>query len=291
MFSKILLATDLSQASERVVCALSGLKKIGTTEVVLLYCLNIRDAGTLAPGLMELTKPSLENQKKLLEDQGFKVTAKMVLGLPHIEISRQADEQDCSLIVVGSHGRTMASEMLLGGVATAVIQSVTRPVLIVHLRFKEEAGKTVCEEMTCDPAGHVLFATDFSDIAERAFSYVEQIVKNGARRVTLMHVQVKGRIYGDLERKIDEFNRIDRERMERMERRLKETGATEVSIELPYGLPKQEIVQRLERGDLSLIVMGTQGRGFFGRLLMGSVAYHVARNTTVPTMLVPPYDN
>jgi hypothetical protein len=39
MFSKILLATDLSQASERVVYALSGLKKIGTTEVVLLYCI------------------------------------------------------------------------------------------------------------------------------------------------------------------------------------------------------------------------------------------------------------
>lgn len=73
-----------------------------------------------------------------------------------------------------------------------------------------------------------------------------------------------------------------------MKRRLKEAGATEVSIELPYGLPKQEIVKRLDRGDLSLVVMGTQGRGFFGKLLMGSVAYHVTRNTSVPTMLVPP---
>ncbi|MGM0427733.1 MAG: universal stress protein [Thermodesulfobacteriota bacterium] len=288
MFSKILVATDLSEASEKVVCALGGLRKLGTTEVVLLYCLNIRDAGTLAPGLMELTRPSLDRHKKLLEDQGFKVTAKMVLGLPHIEIIRQADEHDCSLIVVGSHGRTMASEMLLGGVASAVIQSVTRPVLIVQLRLKDEAGETVCEEVTCDPADHVLFTTDFSDTAERAFTYVEQIVKSGARRVTLLHVQDKGRIYGDLKHKIDEFNRIDRERLERMERNLKEAGASEVSIELPYGLPKQEIVKRLEQGDLSLIVMGTQGRGFFGKLLMGSVAYHVARNTTVPTMLVPP---
>ena len=36
MFSKILVATDLSEASERVVCALGGLRKLGTTEVVLL---------------------------------------------------------------------------------------------------------------------------------------------------------------------------------------------------------------------------------------------------------------
>jgi len=134
----------------------------------------------------------------------------------------------------------------------------------------------------------VLFLTDFSDTAERAFNYVEQIVRSGGRRVTLLHVQDKSRIYGHLEHKLEEFNRIDRERLERMEKRLMELGDAAVSIELPYGLPKQEIVQRAEQGDYSLIVMGTQGRGYFGERFMGSVAYHVARRTVVPTLLIPP---
>lgn len=288
MFSRILVATDLSEPSERVICALGGLRKLGSTEILLVHCLNIRDVGTLASGLMELAKPILEKHKKLLEDQGFNVKAKMVVGLPHIEISRQADEHDCSLIVLGSRGRTMAAEILLGGVASAVIQSVTRPILLFHQRIREEAGSTVCEEVTCDPLNHVLFVTDFSDTAERAFTYAEKIVQSGGRRITLLHVQNKGRIYGDLKQKLDEFNRIDRDRLDRMARRLKELGATEVHVELPYGLPKQEIVRRLEEGDFSFLVMGTQGRGFFGKLLMGSVAYHVTRNTTVPTLLVPP---
>ena len=36
-----------------------------------------------------------------------------------------------------------------------------------------------------------------------------------------------------------------------------------------------------------MVVMGTQGRGFFGELLLGSVSHAVARQATVPVLLVP----
>jgi nucleotide-binding universal stress UspA family protein len=113
-------------------------------------------------------------------------------------------------------------------------------------------------------------------------------VQSGGRRVTLFHVQDKSRIYGDLKHKLDEYNRIDRERLKRMEQSLKRYGDIDINIELPYGLPKQEIIRRLGQGDFSLIVMGTQGRGFFGKIFIGSVAHHITRYTTVPTLLIPP---
>ena len=43
---------------------------------------------------MELVIPSFERQKKVLQELGFHTTAKMVLGLPQIEINRQADEHE-----------------------------------------------------------------------------------------------------------------------------------------------------------------------------------------------------
>jgi nucleotide-binding universal stress UspA family protein len=288
MFTKILVATDLSEASERMICALSGLRMLGTTEILLVHCLNIRDVGSIAPEVRELAEPALEKHRKLLEDQGFKVTAKIILGLPHISISREADEHECSLIVVGSHGRTMAAEVLLGGVADALVKSVTKPILVIHMRIKDEGDRTICEEVSCDPGKHVLFPTDFSDVAQRALSYVQQIVQSGCRRVTLLHVQNKSSIFGDFKDKLEELNRIDRERLEHMKRRLKDFGATEVNIELTYGHPKQEIIQNIEQNDYSLIVMGTHGRGFFGKLLIGSVSHHVVQNTAVSTLLVPP---
>jgi nucleotide-binding universal stress UspA family protein len=47
-------------------------------------------------------------------------------------IVEAADEQDSSLIVLGSHGRTGLADVLIGGVAEAVAAHSRRPVFIVH---------------------------------------------------------------------------------------------------------------------------------------------------------------
>jgi nucleotide-binding universal stress UspA family protein len=287
MFSKILVATDLSEASDRAICSLGGLKALGAREALLIHCFNIRDVGTLADGLMELAKPSFEKQKKVLEDQGFQTKGRMVLGLPHIEINRQADEHDCSLIVVGSHGQTMAGEIMLGGVASAVIHSAAKPVLIVRLRLKDKNGKAVCDEAACNPLAHVLFPTDFSHNAEHAFSYVEKIAECGAKRVTLLHVQDSVQIGRHLRERLEEFNRIDTERLERLKAELAKRGVKNVRIEIPYGSPKKEIIDRTRQDDVSLVVMGSQGRGYIGELFLGSVSHAVARHSEVPVLLVP----
>ncbi len=286
MFSKMLVATDLSEASERAICALGNLKHLGTSEAVLVYVFNIRDVGTLADSLMEMAKPSFERQKKKLEDLGYSVTAKMVLGLPHIEINRQADEHDCSLIVIGSTGGTMAGEILLGGVASAVIHSATRPILLLRLRLKDKKGEP-CEAYPCDPLDHVLFPTDFSDTAERAFAYVDKIAECGAKRVTLLHVQDEGRIDKHLKHKLETFNETDNARLARLKDDLEKHGGKDVRIEVPYGSPKKLILERIRRADVSLVVMGSQGRGFFGEMMLGSLSHAVARHSTVPVLLIP----
>lgn len=81
----------------------------------------------------------------MLEELGFKTTGKMALGLPQIEINRQAEEYDRLLIVVGSHGQTMAEEIFLGGVASTVIHSATKPVLLLLFWLKDEKGAKICE--------------------------------------------------------------------------------------------------------------------------------------------------
>lgn len=283
MFSRILVATDLSEASERVLCALESLKSWGTREAVLINCFNIRDVGTLAPGLMELSKPAFEKQKKALEEMGYSVTAKMVLGLPQIEISRQADEHDCSLIVVGSHGHSFSKDVLLGGTASAVIHAAKRPVLVLRLNGHDEAQESVA----CNCLGPILFPTDFSDNAERAFSYVRKIVESGARQVTLLHVQDREKIERHLKDKLEAFNEIDRERLERLKTELVSLGAQDVRIEIPYGNPKKEIVDRANQPDIALVVMGSQGRGYLEEIFLGSVSHEMARRSKAPLLLVP----
>jgi len=141
MFKKMLVATDLSKACGDAICSLASLKEIGTEAARLVYCFNIRDVGTQAGHLIELMKPEFEKQKKLLADMGFETEGELVVGLPEIEINRQAAEHGCSFIVAGAGYKTMLGEIFLGGTASAVTQSADRPVLVLRFSPNEESSE------------------------------------------------------------------------------------------------------------------------------------------------------
>ncbi|MDZ7623831.1 MAG: hypothetical protein U5J96_05210 [Ignavibacteriaceae bacterium] len=62
---------------------------------------------------------------------------------------------------------------------------------------------------------NILYLTDFSETTFRAFTfYLEKIVESGARKITLLHVQDKNKIDKHLKDKLDEFDKIDTERLE-----------------------------------------------------------------------------
>ncbi|MEO0010409.1 MAG: universal stress protein [candidate division WOR-3 bacterium] len=281
MFRKILVATDLSPASEQLINHISGLSTLGTKEIVLLFCLNIRDVGSLAEMLSQLIKPGLEKQSRALADQGFAVTAEIRLGLPAIEINRTAGEKQCGLIVIGSHGYNLSKEILLGGVATAVLHSATKPVIVIKMK-----PALTPKDKAWYPLEHILYPTDFSDNAEAAFLYLEQLIRLGAKKVTLLHIQdqILGRHLKD---RLDEFNQIDTERLERLRDRLLTKGKPDIEIEIHLGIVAEEILKRITDNDITLVVMGTQGRGHIGEMFLGSVSNKVVRRSPVPILLVP----
>ena len=53
-------------------------------------------------------------------------------GHPVSDIIEYASEHDCDLIVMGTHGRGMLSNMLIGSVAERVVRKAKCPVLTVH---------------------------------------------------------------------------------------------------------------------------------------------------------------
>ncbi|MHB1037445.1 MAG: universal stress protein [Pirellulales bacterium] len=287
MFHSALIATDLSQASSHVLECLSGLRSLGTRQVILCHALNIKHLEEMQHLLTPYVEPRLAAQRAIVEAQGFETSTVIAPGLAVFEVNRVAKERGVSLIVVGSHGSTLAKEMLLGGTATGILHHADLPVFVIRVTIMEKDGRSRCETACEDFRRHVLFCTDFSDTAERAFLYVEKIAESGAKRVTLLHVQDQTRIEKHLKHRLDEFNEIDRDRLERLKMRLEQNGASEVQIELPYGSPIQEIIRCAKQKDETLIVMGSQGRGFIQEVFLGSVSHQVVRAAPVPVLLVP----
>lgn len=288
MFSKVLVATDLSAASEGVLHCVKGLVPLGAKEAVLVHALGIQYLQTMAHGMAHFLEPLLAKQKALMEAQGLPTEVVLAPGPAPVEVNRLARERRASLIVVGTHGASLAREMLIGGTAMEIVHQATVPVLVIRLRLMEAESGVRCVTACQDLRRHVLFCTDFSDVAERAFLYVQRIVESGARFVTLLHVQDRRRISPHLEDRLEEFNRTDEDRLRGLEARLHQTAEVDVRIQLPYGHPVEEIVRVAgEEEHDTLIVMGSQGRGFWSEVFLGSVSHQVVRRAPVPVLLVP----
>jgi nucleotide-binding universal stress UspA family protein len=60
------------------------------------------------------------------------ITTVTYTGFPHVEIINSAKEVNADMIVMGTHGRTGLSHVLLGSVAERVIRTSDIPVLTVR---------------------------------------------------------------------------------------------------------------------------------------------------------------
>jgi nucleotide-binding universal stress UspA family protein len=65
-------------------------------------------------------------------------------GYPVEEILKAADEEDCSMIVLGTHGKGFLKQTFLGSVAGSVLDRARKPVFIVPLP-RDETDLTIGE--------------------------------------------------------------------------------------------------------------------------------------------------
>lgn len=291
MFKKILIATDLSESSDAVINCMEDFKTLGVEEVILFYACGIDHNDTLAEYTKDFYEPDLLKQKKIIEDQGFVTTLEIVPGGPYEELQKVAKQTDISLIIIGSQEVSVYNQLLLfmGSSNSEILHVHEKPLLMVstHVERKDGIKKMGC--LCKSLKEKILFATDFSDISMRAFMYVEKLVEDGCKKVTLLHVHDKVKKWFTDSDKLEEFNRIDTERLEARRQLLLDKGAEEVEIKILVGTPSIQILKE-SINDYSLIVMGSQGSGFLQEIFIGSVSQNVARKTKVSLLLIPPID-
>jgi nucleotide-binding universal stress UspA family protein len=75
-------------------------------------------------------------------DPEVQVERRLEQGDAATEIVRVAQETHCDLIVIGTHGRTGLSRVLMGSVAEKVLRQAPCPVLAVKTPFENEAPIT-----------------------------------------------------------------------------------------------------------------------------------------------------
>jgi nucleotide-binding universal stress UspA family protein len=67
-----------------------------------------------------------------LKKSGFNVKTRIDKGVPFREILKAEQEEDISVVVIGSHGVSCIEEMFLGSCSEKVIRKSRKPVLVVR---------------------------------------------------------------------------------------------------------------------------------------------------------------
>lgn len=288
MFDRIIVATDFSLSAYEVVRCLGGLKAYGAKECLLMQCLSLQQVGSIALSYTtSILESNLQSQREIIEKQGLKVETRIVPGMPKKEICRIAEKENYSIIVVGAEKHSLTSEAFLGGLAYDVIHNCRKPVLIIRLEDTQSEGITCIQAKGCNFSQHILFPTDFSETADLAFGYVKELVKDGARKITLMHIQDQTRIDPHLLHRLDEFNQTDTARLEAMKKEIMAIADIEVELALTYGKPSIKILEKIHEQDVQLVVMGSQGRGYVKELFLGSVSHEITRHSDASVLLIP----
>ncbi len=78
-------------------------------------------------------REEMERFIKGIPIQDISISYLVTSGNPPIEIIRTASERESNMIVVGTHGRTGISQLLIGSVAEKVVRKSPCPVLTVKL--------------------------------------------------------------------------------------------------------------------------------------------------------------
>ena len=149
MFQHILLATDLSDASEHAFCTATALARALAARLTVLHVYEV-SAGTLGctpDAEAERTWPGAIRIRELLDGlvtglraTGLRAEGVIRFGSAARRIAEVARERNVDLVVTGTRGRTGVARFWYGSVAEQVLRRSSAPVLTVPMRSRNVIG-------------------------------------------------------------------------------------------------------------------------------------------------------
>jgi len=197
------------------------------------------------------------------------------------EIRHAIRAENAGLAVMGTHGRGLFGEWLIGSVAQNLLRNMSVPTMTVaHLPRPMALSR-------------ILFATDFSDASNDAFTLTLDLAKAWGGKVTVLHsVEAEEMAYGgaiplagvaaEKEYRIGEARK-------KMADLSAEATRRDVGVEtfITDGDAGTRILETADRSDADAIVIGIEKKGMVYRVMLGTTAERVVREAHIPVLSVP----
>ena len=283
-FKKLLCATDFSPGAQKAMQVAIRLANEEDAELVIVHAW---DAPTgfgaelpvptdVAQQLSDDAVGGLEAAVHDARAAGAKrVTSQLFAGTPWSTLVDVLDDPSFDLVVMGTHGRTALSRIVLGSVAEKVVRHSPCSVLVVR------------PDAQPAPFKHVLCPIDFSEYSQQALKLAGELSRRNAAALTLLSV-VEINFYTGRRpaHYIHYLDRTARELLHKSAAELETTLSTPVTTRCSIGSPGGQILALLDDDrSIDLVVMGSHGRTGIARAFIGSVAEKVVRHAGCPVLV------
>ncbi|MXV63917.1 universal stress protein [Natronorubrum sp. JWXQ-INN-674] len=224
----------------------------------------------------------LERAIDLADDHGHEIKTELRTGRPHSEILSVASEDDIDHLVLGSHGRSPIRSPFLGRVSEAVVRRSPVSTTIVP-----ETPPAIRDR---DLPGRILVAVDGSEQAEAAVAYAVEAFPDASH--TLLNVidlpldHDRADVEGTYLDKIRTAHESSAEEILESAAAVAAERGGDVETATVYGTPAAEIVDYADGEGYDQIIMGSHGRSLAARLVTGSVAERVTRDSPQTVTLI-----
>ena len=281
-FSKIMVATDFSPASERALEYAISIARRFSSKIYLSHVITLDGYPMIAPEIAAKTIDASrgeaeENFAKIVESgglHGIEYHTNIVEGAFWPTLDSLIKECKIDLLVLGTRGLGDVKKIVLGSAAEEAFRQARIPVLTVGPHAKDESlGKTEFK--------NILFASNFGPGVDREAAYAFALAQEHHAQITLLNVVPY----------VEEFSEeAVTNRRNWVVRQLKELVPAKANLEfkpefvMVIGEPVEEILRFAEKADL--IVMGAKPRKGLAGHVPHTKAYRVISAAQCPVLTI-----
>ena len=245
---KLLYATDSRYIHTSELEPLLAFRMLGLEEVIFLPTTKV------------------EGFEKRIADYGLKLKTLTLDGPVVPGILRAAQREAVSLIAASFDRDTSRPSLTM-----KLLRASAMPVLVL----KRDAQES--ESFEKGVFAHVVFATDWSAVSERAQGYLLNF-KGIVKALEIIHV---------IDKKLSVRDMRNLEKKLRKSRNIFLGHGIDAESHIYAGKRPEEIMLAAKNYNATCIVIGTTGKSALRDFLSHSCSYHVAEASVVPTLVVP----
>jgi nucleotide-binding universal stress UspA family protein len=276
----ILCPIDFSELATQALQYAKRLASCWDARLVVLYAdtflpppyFTAEETKDIAKSLEQSKQAARKHLDRYVEDQlgqGIRAESRLVESLPVPAILDTAEQEKADLIVMGTHGRSGLSRLMMGSVAERVLRETHIPVLTVRQGdgSSKPAGKSTHE---------ILCPVNYTELSRTALEYAVSLAACSGAIVRVVHVVEPGHPSEEQGEKEKLVAWIPRELRERC-------AVTEQVLE---GNAAEQVLAAAAASGSELIVIGGQHQRFSDTTVIGTTTVRVTRHAPCPVLTV-----